>query len=65
MVILNTDIVQGAGVHELVTVHWVDGPARVARLPPGGHCLRLQLPHLQSKTNLNAAYQADALRGCT
>ncbi|KAA6424581.1 MAG: hypothetical protein FRX49_05790 [Trebouxia sp. A1-2] len=47
-VIGHADIVQGASAHELLAVHRVDSPAWVARLPPGGHRLWLQLPHLHT-----------------
>ena len=42
----DADIVQSTRAHELLAVHRVDGPARVTRLPPGRHCLRLQLAYL-------------------
>ena len=40
-------------VHEGLAVHWVDGPPRVPRLPPAGHSLRLQLPHLRHERRLS------------
>ena len=39
--------VQGVG-HELLTLRGVDGPARVAVVPPGVHSPGLELPHLPS-----------------
>ncbi len=48
----HADVVQSTSAHELLTVHRVDGPARVTRLPPRGHCLRLQLPDLHLTNNL-------------
>ena len=53
LLVLDIEAVQGASGHELVAVDGVDGPPRVARLPPRRHRLWLQLPHLPREAPLS------------
>lgn len=46
---LQVGILYGPRGHEGLAVHRVDGPARVAAVPPAGHAAGLQLPHLSPR----------------